>query len=599
MLLRAPWRIVPIVSVPPCLHVRDATMKTNDMNSIWVAMRWAIYRWLPGLMIALVLAELGLIRAGAWHATDNYMALAGYVPYSDAQDYLVGAFDQAYGGRWNWIASTRPLAAAFRQVTVLAGGHVYFYTLIVQAVLVGSSLALAARAVTRWHGPFSGLFFIALSALMIRPFVATTMTELLALTWSFAGVAFLLDAAHLRSKAHFVVAVALFILALMTRMGAMLLIPALILWGAFALGSTRSERAKVAAACIAVALGIWAVNAALSFLFGAHDANTGANFTYVACGLARGTNYQECLDAFADQLRPLMNDPTAVSAFLIRQTYEMILSNPSPFLGKLWANLSDFILDFPRLLLGGYGNPFDLTDNQTVVILVALLPGFLWAAWRATNAVRMLWLLVFLSIAASSAIVFGDAGWRALYASHPLLACLFSFGLAIPAQGAPLRWQRGAFAMGALLTAFFVAPPLSRFLLRSDVSSAGVSPQTETERVVAGAPLLTGFVVVADDDHRSHPAPSIKISDFAKVVGLTHLEDEFGPFVHALDPPFAYFWSPEIATSQSNAVYIAGPEVLERGDVGAWRFKLADHPSWKRPGSSIYQVETATPLPAR
>ena len=47
--------------------------------------------------------------------------------------------------------------------------------------------------------------------------------------------------------------------------------------------------------------------------------------------------------------------------------------------------------------------------------------------------------------------------------------------------------------------------------------------------------------------------------DFAKVVGLTHLEDEFGPFVHALDPPFAYFWSPEIATSQSNAVYIAGP----------------------------------------
>ena len=396
MLLRAPWRIVPIVSAPPYLHVRDATMKTNDMNSIWVAMRWAIYRWLPGLMIALVLAELGLIRAGAWHATDNYMALAGYVPYSDAQDYLVGAFDQAYGGRWNWIASTRPLAAAFRQVTVLAGGHVYFYTLIVQAVLVGSSLALAARAVTRWHGPFSGLFFIALSALMICPFVATTMTELLALTWSFAGVAFLLDAAHLRSKAHFVVAVALFILALMTRMGAMLLISALILWGAFALGSTRSERAKVAAACIAVALGIWAVNAALSFLFGAHDANTGANFTYVACGLARGTNYQECLDAFADQLRPLMNDPTAVSAFLIRQTYEMILSIYRHFSGSSGPILSDFILDFPRLLLGGYGNPFDLTDNQTVVILVALLPGFLWAAWRATNAVRMLWLLVFL-----------------------------------------------------------------------------------------------------------------------------------------------------------------------------------------------------------
>jgi hypothetical protein len=122
----------------------------------------------------------------------------------------------------------------------------------------------------------------------------------------------------------------------------------------------------------------------------------------------------------------------------------------------------------------------------------------------------------------------------------------------------------------------------------------------EPTQIFAGGSIPTGFVVI--DDNAPPPAGvrSRKASEFVKIMGITALEQEWGPFIQPLlkSAPFAVFWAPRIGQSELNMVYFGPADVLTRRDVKAWKFTI-EQPAWKKTSVPVEFVRSAEPyLPA-
>lgn len=228
-------------------------------------------RW-SGLLLTILLLAF-LIGSGGWSgfiasADVQYMAMAGLVPYSDALGYVLGTFHLAADGRWDWISGTRPLAATFRNLITLVSGYGCLASLAVQLLLLSSALYFATRNVGRWIGLWAGAAFLAFCLFFIRCYLATAMTEPLALIWAFVAVGFLADALRCRSFPSAVAAILFMTLAQQTRMGAVFVLPMLGLWVLMAF-STRRTLMRDAAIVIAAVAAPVLLSALLAGLYGA------------------------------------------------------------------------------------------------------------------------------------------------------------------------------------------------------------------------------------------------------------------------------------------------------------------------------------------
>ncbi len=145
---------------------------------------------------AVFLTLLFVMSNGGWRgvmspADMNYMSIAGLLPHSDAADYFFAATDLSVDGRWNPVASQRPIAAAIRTGIVALGGT-YVATLVVQAALLAICAAIAILGVAEIVGAWSAMAFAALLLGLERPYVTTTMTETLGLCAAALSAPFLL-----------------------------------------------------------------------------------------------------------------------------------------------------------------------------------------------------------------------------------------------------------------------------------------------------------------------------------------------------------------------------------------------------------------------
>src|SRR5262249_38200299 len=231
-------------------------------------------------------------------------------PYSDANGYFTAAIEQAYSASWNSFASRRPLAQAFRDVTIAFAGvtparNLYIGAILVQLVLFAFSLYLAARAVVQWRGLWAGIAFCGLMLILARPFAASTLTEVLGLIWALLAFTLFVKGFRLQSPRHVLVGICVLTLALWTRMGSLLLLPILVVWFAWILA--RSQRAGTRLAALAFcAFGVRMVTSrVIEALYGSPGVVTGGNFAYSLCALAYGEDWIFCARRFADQLSTL------------------------------------------------------------------------------------------------------------------------------------------------------------------------------------------------------------------------------------------------------------------------------------------------------
>src|ERR1043166_5187021 len=216
----------------------------------------------------------GLVRPGDL----NSFNVGGLVPFSDANDYLSAAFDQVRDGVWNAVALHRPLAAGFRSVLLIFSGFSLPSMLILQVCLVAGASCLATWAIVLWRGVWAGIAFFALTYIYIPSFVETTLTEPLGLFWALLSIPFFVESFRDRSASAALVAFAITTVALMTRMGSMFTIPALLVWLLWQFANGIAARVRMAVVALVVLLGVLGLNTLLLKTFGTGQENTGSNF---------------------------------------------------------------------------------------------------------------------------------------------------------------------------------------------------------------------------------------------------------------------------------------------------------------------------------
>ncbi len=529
----------------------------------------------------------GLARSGDF----NSASIGGLLPFSDANGYFAGAHDQTKDGYWNSISMRRPFAAAFRSVLMIWGGYSYSTMLLLQALLASTAAWIAACSIVRWRGPVAGFAFAAVSFMIYRPFLATTLTEPLGLIWAFLSTACFVESLRCRSRAFGILGLLLAALALMTRMGAMFLVPALALWLLMNFSKGWKEKFILGVAIAGVIAGVYFTNSMLQKTFGSGGDLSGSNFSYVICGLSIGENWSSCVARYP-LARTDGDDERKYTDFIYARAVENIRNDPLVLVRRLVSGGVEFVMSVPPTIVGGNLRAAGSRWIAALLVLTALC-GLVLSFWQRSEKRLEIsfWILSMSSIVASSMFVYFDDGMRVMVASYPLIAALLVSGLANPFQAnvAPQPFQRRLFwgcsaSIALAMTSLFVVPLVANRLAPEPVTVAG----NIDEHQVFGGRRLSGFLVMADAQPLAKNVAAIHYSDFAKIVALSNVEIYQG-LIHPQSPqlPFGLVAAPRRERgTESRELYIVPPHVLLQTDASAWTFLTAD---WQLiQGNSVY-----------
>ena len=534
----------------------------------------------------------------------DFANIGGLVPFSDAANYLTALHDQAKDGVWNSPALWRPLAIAFRSVLFAIANFSFSSMLILQAVLVAGALCFAVRAVILWRGVWAGLAFFALVYLYARSFTATPLTEPLGLFWALLAIPFFIEAIVGGSARPALSGFAMTVVALMTRMGSMFTIPALLLWLIWQFGHSTASRLRIFAAATAIVVTILSLNALLPRVYGTGTGIATGNFAYVFCGLTMGTGWDGCLKKIASEGKELPAIGEDQVEMLKARAWENLRKDPGVFLARLAQNAKLFVQDFPDVIWRGYGTeilePAWLNRNSLIVLCLA---GLLYLATRVAQPAELrFWALFWISILASASVIYLDDSPRTLAASQPLMALFFAIGLSGPVSPTsavlPRPVSRYGWLAPVLAAALSISVPwtLHRFSPIHAMAERDIVLKPD-EAVVLGGRRMTGFLVVADGSPLRHDIPTLNLAQFDAIIqrsGVELIQD----LIHPVTPPlpFGFVFAPRVEPGvMSSNQFIVPAEVLERRDVPAWRFKLQRW-GYKGIGEYWYRVTRAEPL---
>ncbi|QWG25113.1 hypothetical protein KMZ93_09650 [Bradyrhizobium sediminis] len=542
----------------------------------------------------------GLPRPGDF----NSASIGGLIPFSDANGYFAAAHDQARDGYWNSISMRRPFAAAFRSVLMTAAAFSYAQMLLVQVVLCSISVWIAARSILTWRGPLACLAFVALSLMISRSFLATTLTEPIGLVWSFLSIACFVESLRRRSLQFALLGLALTFMALMTRMGAMFLLPSVMLWIICCFGDSWRKKVYVGLAMIGIVGAGLSTNFALQKIYGSGADLSGSNFAFTLCGLSIGKDWSSCPIRYADEMKRIGNNEKSQTDFLYSKGVENIARDPVTIVGRLAEGANLFARAVPPTMSYGYLRAPAARWLPTSVFFWVSVIGLVILAIRHPNRMETLfWVTSMLAIVASSAFVFFDDGMRVMTGSYPLIAALavsglFTVNVQSAAEKTWLEWQWWGGLVAVLL--LFLAVP---WLAYRNAWPAMAANNVPNQQHVFGGRRISGFLVVADDQPLRTDVPSLHYIEFAKLITLSNVEI-YQPLLKVRSPklPFGFIVAPRMeAGLPSNNQFIVPAHVLFDKDVQAWKFTTAE---WSKiDGNSIYWVlvTDAQPvsLPAR
>jgi hypothetical protein len=513
------------------------------------------------------------------HGKADIGTVGGLNPFLDAGAYLAAIHDQAKDGYWNEIALYRPLASAFRSALALFTGFSLPTMLILQACLVAAATCFAASAVAAWRGIWAGLAFFALTYIYARYFVPTTLTEALGLFWALLSVPFFIESFRSRSAKPALVAFAMTAVALMTRMGSMFTLPALLVWLIWQFGQGVAAKLRIGAAALCILITVIGFGSLLKHAYGTATQPSSGNFAYVICGLTAGTAWDGCVTKAILDGKPLSGD----AGIRISQLYSMAWGNfrakPSVLFNRIADVGETFFAEFPEAIWQGYGRTIPQPrwlwrDGLTIICLMRLLYAI---AWNMKSIERRFWALVLVSIAGSASIIYQDDGARTLAASHPLIALLLATGMSNPTASAQpqslsrpqlSRYGTLGLVMSAIL--FFCVPWVSHHLFSDPVA------WKDDEAFVSGGRRMSGFLVLADDQPLRNDIASVHLSTFDAMVTRSRIEI-YQELIHPTVPPlpFGFVFAPRLEPGiQSFRNYIVPAEVLEHPEVSRWHFHL-------------------------
>jgi hypothetical protein len=532
------------------------------------------------------------------------MSVVGLIPFSDAGGYLASAHDYFKDGTIDAWAMRRPWAAAARTALLAAGGLSYTNMMLIQGLLLALSVAFGAREIRAWRGTWAAIVYSGVMFIVCRSFLISPLTEGIGLIWACLAIPFFIRAIRTASLSCALLGFSFMTVSLMVRMGAMFLIPGLMLWIIWQFGKSWRGRFAVAlaAACIvgAAASGNFVINK----LYAATEAAPGSNFWYTLCGLSLGPGsiWSDCPKKYSAELQSL---PPSVSeeTFVHQKAISNISQNPFPFFMGLVARAKGFVRT--NVLLTGYSEIQPPKWFRPFWFLALAATGLAGLAWKQRDKNEFVfWSLVCLGSVASGAVVWDDDGRRVMSSCFPLFATLVASGFW---EGKRLLIRREPANRRLVLIGWFILAAGVLGVVCGPITFAKIRAGGNSERPhaepnvfsVYGGDQSTGILVVADEDALPTEVPAIHYSDFERLVDRSGIEKFYHGLVHPKSPtvPFGFIEAPLLEKDRSGAVLFLVPaKVMLQKQVRGWRFGTK---SWQsRPGEQEYWylVTTADPI---
>ena len=317
-------------------------------NEIKATEAWV--RW--GLPAILGLTFTSLIL-GAWSGNVTqldvpYQNVAGLVPNSDARGYFGEGLNLFQNGSYGDFGARRPFATLLRGWTAVLAGQSYITTIMLQTLLVCVAIYVALVAVLRWRGVAAATCFFAFSYIIIRPFVVTTLTECLGVSFAYLSIPLFISGFNRASRGGLLLAFALFVIGMSIRSGSMFTLPAFIIWGLFFVEGDFKARVKFAAVASGIVALAIVINQVLNGIYKVGDpAGIDTALPFLFCGLSLGSDYHICEVRYVEQLRA-MGSEAELARFLYAVAWKNFLSAPEIFLSAIWRTMTKFLLDAPN-----------------------------------------------------------------------------------------------------------------------------------------------------------------------------------------------------------------------------------------------------------
>lgn len=399
-----------------------------------------------------VLLVLGYWAAGKTHPN----AIAGLVPWDDASGYLSCARELIAGAVVNPSCGMRPYyVAEFGALLALSGGNLQVAVLL-QAAVLGSVVGWFSYKVSRYAGIAAGVTVYAVLLIFSVEFTLPILTENAGLLLGLLALGILLQRPASILPLHFLAVLLLLALALNARAGAMLVLPALLVWSAILSHGDRRQRMMRTLGGVCGILLALALIAGVTQIVGGATARAHSNFAFTLYAL--GVNKMTYLQVYFDHPQ-IVNAPDLTKA-IYDLFWENLRSRPELLvLGYLQGGV--------RWVLGWF--EFVPIFHIRAVFFVLAFVG-LWScvtAWRRER--EQLLLVMYAAVAASAPFLFPYGGSRILAATFPVDALLVGYGLAYLLRrpvdavgtGTSLRWSVG------IATSIALAPLLAVPLIRA------------------------------------------------------------------------------------------------------------------------------------
>jgi hypothetical protein len=568
----------------------------------------ALWRWagLPALFAVFYY----FLSRGGWsgrflESDFNYVSIAGLVPHSDAAGYYLDSLKMALTGEWGGMSSRRPVAASARQLLTTLADYSYVRTIYLQAVLLTVLAWFATYRLIQWRGALAGIVFAALIVQLARPFLSSTLTEPIGMMWALVSIIFLIEALRRHDRLSGMIALVALVFGMLTRLGALFLIAWVAIWLVLCFADdlwSRLRLAALAAVCIVLPV---IFNVTASRLYANPGTTTGANFSMTLCGLTLGGSWHRCAALYADEVQRVQSEDVQI---YLQHASENFRANPSVLFAKLIKNAGAYVSRMPSFLINGYLSVTGLSPHSgvgslanIVGILIPLLVGaylIRFASWTE----RIFWAGSLTAIVASAAIIYADDGWRALHVSHVYVALLIACGFAVRRRPEisvrDVNPTVGASAIAVVILFMIAVPALAHWAFRRELASHTLPTPRADQQIMLGGHRFSGLLVFPDDQVAPTDTPSMKYSEFARMVNTTRVNGEpgIGLFLDRLDhtKPFAFVNGAIINAGSDDIKFVAPPHMLTNRAAWAWLLTL-DRP--RTDAVTLYFVTEAIAIP--
>jgi hypothetical protein len=386
------------------------------------------------LTIVICLSTIPLITS--WSLAEFHQNnVGGLFPIFDAGAYYGGAehiLDTGHLDAWN---QRRPLSSMFLATRLLLTNFDFRSTLILQAMIVGAGIFLAALTVSQTFGKSAGFLMFAVLFVMSSFFLPDNLSESLGIIFGCISFCLIWLGIFRQNFISYLFGLFFLMIGFMIRPGPLLLFPALVLLaGTIFSDENGFNWKKTFLSCVPLGIGIL-FNQVIIWLYGDGRGLFMGNYATVFYGLAAGgKGWQQSILDFPNESANLPESQLA--PILYQKSFEMILANPMQFLKAVFngyvSGPYDTVVQFYHLITGYSVNPVfnQLGFTIFLIVFICILTGCIrFFLYSDLKYVKILCLYIIITTFLALPFFFTDGGIRTLVIIFPYFAISIIIGI--------------------------------------------------------------------------------------------------------------------------------------------------------------------------